>query len=541
MVVGDKYLARGVYAHANRIVGDALAADLPQILALVVEHLDAVCPVVRNEYLLFVVDHHAVGKLQVLGAPEFDQHVAGLVEDDDAHHFALDYYNAALVVDGDATGVLQYVGAKLAYELSVLIVDLDLVCGRTFGDDYVAGRLDHCHAVGVQQLPVPFAALAELELESALLVEYLDSVVVGVRHDDVVLRVHRHAAGLSKLAFHGAELAELAVVDHLVSLDLRLRWEYGRGEQFAGQVQYGVVVVDGQREVSATVLEYITATAIGPLLVRVDAVHATTVDAVSTVTTVATAHAVDSVHVADGVQVQVADRAGRKRSQTVDAVKPLGQDVVGVVLAGRQRASGRQPVGIRTFDDATVAASSVGAVDTVVLLHQVCGTTTVHATVGDDRRISVHQRSVCRTGDRRLFARPDHSQFGTGPHVPESVPYAHLYGLIVGHEFQIADVLNAVVGFIAHKRLELGVQKFLEQQALDHIGVFGQTIDELTSLVDLVHDLQPLLRCLVQRQLLGTVHALHLFQKLLFTLLEHGPVKCERLIDLVLRFVVLHL
>jgi len=409
VVVGDEYLARGVYAHANRIVGDALAADLPQILALVVEHLDAVCPVVRNEYLLFVVDHHAVGELQVLGAPELDQHVAGLVEDDDAHHFALDHHDAALVVDGDAAGMLQYVGAELADELSVLVVDLDLVCGRSFGDDYVAGRFDHGHAVGVQQLSVSFAALAELELEPALLIEYLDPVVVGVRHDDVVLRVHRHAAGLSELAFHGAELTELAVVDHFVPLDLRLGGEYGRGKQLAGQVQYGVVVVDGEREVSAAVLEYITATAVGPLLVRVYAVHATTVDAVPAVTTVATAHAVNSVHVADGVQVQVANRAGRKRSQAVDAVEPLGQDVVGVVLAGRQRASGRQPVGVRTFDDATVAASTVGAVDTVVLLHQVCGTAAIHATVGDDRRVSVHQRAVCRTGDRRLFTRPDHS------------------------------------------------------------------------------------------------------------------------------------
>lgn len=453
VVVSDEYLARGVYAHANRIVGDALAADLPQILALVVEHLDAVCPVVRNEYLLFVVDHHAVGELQVLGAPELNQHVAGLVEDDDAHHFALDHHDAALVVDGDAAGVLQYISAELTYELSVLVVDLDLVCGRPFGNDYVAGRLDHGHAVGVQQLSVPFAALAELELEPALLVEYLDSVVVGVRHDDVVLRVHRHAAGLGELALHGTELAELAVVDHLVPLDLRFRREYGRGEQLAGQVQYGVIVIDGERKVGTAVLEYITATAVGPLLVRVDAVHATTVDAVSAVTTVSTAHAIDSVHVADGVQVQVADRAGRKRSQAVDAVEPLGQDVVSVVLAGRQRASGRQPVGIRTFDDATVATSAVGAVDTVVLLHQVCGATTVHATVGNDRRVSVHQRPVCRTSDRRLFARSDHTQFGAGPHVPESVPHAHLYGLIVGHEFQIADVLHAVVGFVAHKRL----------------------------------------------------------------------------------------
>lgn len=166
----------------------------------------------------------------MLGTPELDQHVAGLVENDDAHHLALDHHDAALVVDGNAAWVLQNVGAELADELPVLVVDLDLVRGRSLGDDYVTGRLNHGHTVRVQQLPVPFAALAELELEPALLVEYLDTVVVGVRYDDVVLRVHCHATGLGELALHGTELAELAVVDHLVPLDLRLRWKYGRSE-----------------------------------------------------------------------------------------------------------------------------------------------------------------------------------------------------------------------------------------------------------------------------------------------------------------------
>jgi hypothetical protein len=44
------------------------------------------------------------------------------------------------------------------------------------------------------------AHLPELELEAALLVEYLDPVIVGVRHDDVVLGVHRHTTRLCELA-----------------------------------------------------------------------------------------------------------------------------------------------------------------------------------------------------------------------------------------------------------------------------------------------------------------------------------------------------
>ena len=50
---------------------------------------------------------------------------------------------------------------------------------------------------------------------------YLDSVIVGIRNDDVPLRVDSHAARLGELSLDDAELAELAVVDHLLALDLR--------------------------------------------------------------------------------------------------------------------------------------------------------------------------------------------------------------------------------------------------------------------------------------------------------------------------------
>ena len=49
----------------------------------------------------------------------------------------------------------------------------NLVDGSSLGDDNVAGVLDDGHAIGVEQLAVAFAALAELELEAALLVENL--------------------------------------------------------------------------------------------------------------------------------------------------------------------------------------------------------------------------------------------------------------------------------------------------------------------------------------------------------------------------------
>ena len=82
--------------------------------------------VVRNENLLSVVDHHAVGELQVLGAAELVQDVAGLVEDDHAHHLALYDDDAALVVNSDSPRVLKDIGTEFAYKLTVLVVDLDL-------------------------------------------------------------------------------------------------------------------------------------------------------------------------------------------------------------------------------------------------------------------------------------------------------------------------------------------------------------------------------------------------------------------------------
>ena len=62
----------------------------------------------------------------MLGAAELVEHVAELVEDDDPHDLALDDDDAALVVDADAARVLQDVGAELADELAVLVVDLEV-------------------------------------------------------------------------------------------------------------------------------------------------------------------------------------------------------------------------------------------------------------------------------------------------------------------------------------------------------------------------------------------------------------------------------
>lgn len=117
VVVRHQDLAPLVHADPNGIVCQALSTDLPQEHPVVVEHLDAVRPVVRDEDLLSVVDYHAVGELEVLGAAKLLQHIATLVEDDDPHHLALDHDNAALRVHCNAARVLQNYGTKLAYRL----------------------------------------------------------------------------------------------------------------------------------------------------------------------------------------------------------------------------------------------------------------------------------------------------------------------------------------------------------------------------------------------------------------------------------------
>ena len=47
-------------------------------------------------------------------------------------------------------------------------------------------------------------------------------MVVCVSYDDVILRVDGHARRLGELALEDTELTELAVVNHLLTLDLRL-------------------------------------------------------------------------------------------------------------------------------------------------------------------------------------------------------------------------------------------------------------------------------------------------------------------------------
>ena len=99
---------------------------MAEVNALVVEHLDAMRSVVGDEDLLSVVDHHSIGKLQMLGTSKLVEDISRLVKNDHAHYFTLHNYDAAFIVHGNTSWVLEDVGTKFAHKLTILVVNLDL-------------------------------------------------------------------------------------------------------------------------------------------------------------------------------------------------------------------------------------------------------------------------------------------------------------------------------------------------------------------------------------------------------------------------------
>ena len=59
-------------------------------------------PIIRDEYLLFIVTANAIGKFQIFRTGEFVQDVAVDIEDEDAHHFAFDDDDSTHIIDANA-------------------------------------------------------------------------------------------------------------------------------------------------------------------------------------------------------------------------------------------------------------------------------------------------------------------------------------------------------------------------------------------------------------------------------------------------------
>ncbi|RNA13734.1 hypothetical protein BpHYR1_049157 [Brachionus plicatilis] len=118
--------------------------------------------------------------------------------------------------------MLQNVGAKFSQKLTILVVDLNLVSGRTFGDHNVACLLHNAHSVWIQQLTISFATLAKFKLEISVLVKYLNAMRICVSHNDVIVCVYGHTRRLCELAIVDAKLAKFAVINHFGTLQLNL-------------------------------------------------------------------------------------------------------------------------------------------------------------------------------------------------------------------------------------------------------------------------------------------------------------------------------
>ena len=100
--------------------------NLPEVDTFIVEDLDTVSPVVWNENLLAIIYNYTIGELQMLGTTKLVENIAGLIENDDPHNLAFNYNDAAFVVNGNSSGVLQNIGAKFTHKLAILVVNLDL-------------------------------------------------------------------------------------------------------------------------------------------------------------------------------------------------------------------------------------------------------------------------------------------------------------------------------------------------------------------------------------------------------------------------------
>ena len=129
----------------------------------------------------------------------------------------------------------------------------------------------------ILELKLPrISHLAKLELEVALLVKDLDAVVVGVRHHNLIVRGDCHPTWLSELPSQDAKLTKLAVVDHLLPLDVRLGgidygWGWNRGsnareivcgaggEALQGQVAYAQQVKRARHVVVLQIVQVIKA------------------------------------------------------------------------------------------------------------------------------------------------------------------------------------------------------------------------------------------------------------------------------------------
>ena len=90
---------------------NAVLSRWPRLKTLHVSNLDSISRLGIN-----------FGELPIFGTAKFVEKIAGLIENDDSHNLAFHYNDAAFVVDGNSSGVLENIGAKFTPSLEKIII-----------------------------------------------------------------------------------------------------------------------------------------------------------------------------------------------------------------------------------------------------------------------------------------------------------------------------------------------------------------------------------------------------------------------------------
>ena len=218
VAVADEHVA--VVAHVDAVgeVGDVLAANAAQEVAVLVEDDHTVALEVAHKVLV-AVDGDVRGLAHVVGAVEPLDEVAVLLDAEDGGRDAVDGDDLVVLIDGEAGHDVDVLDGDLAEEVAALVEYLHArALGAAVAHHVLARVAHHDHLARKPELALVATRRAEVVLELAALGEHLDAVVVRVGHDDLLVRAEAEAVRRVELRARRAERAELVLDLHVAHL-----------------------------------------------------------------------------------------------------------------------------------------------------------------------------------------------------------------------------------------------------------------------------------------------------------------------------------
>ena len=79
--------------------------------------------------------------------------------------------------------------------------------GKYFTPLYITKK----YIIGPTLTNIPFTTFSELKFESSLLIKNLNTMIISVGYNNIVLGIRRHTWWFSELAFEHPELAKLQI------------------------------------------------------------------------------------------------------------------------------------------------------------------------------------------------------------------------------------------------------------------------------------------------------------------------------------------